>query len=56
LVIEDFKASSASVDDFKQWHSVVYKTVLGECESVDSSNSGGMEKGTITQSYWCLWT
>jgi hypothetical protein len=33
----------------------VYKTVSGECKSVDF-NSGGMEKGTVTQNLWGLWT
>jgi hypothetical protein len=29
--IEDFKASNGWINGFKQQHSVVYKTVLGEC-------------------------
>jgi hypothetical protein len=37
LGIEDFKASNGWINCFKQRHSVVYKTVSGECKSVDSS-------------------
>jgi hypothetical protein len=37
LGIEDFKASNGWISGFKQRHSVVYKTVSGECKSVDSS-------------------
>jgi hypothetical protein len=48
LGIEDIKASNGWINGFKQRHSVVYKTVSGECKSVDF-NSGGMEKGTVTQ-------
>ena len=35
LDIEDLKASNRWIGGFKQQHSVVYKTVLGECNSVD---------------------
>jgi len=35
LDIEDLKASNRWIGSFKQQHSVVYKTVLGECNSVD---------------------
>jgi hypothetical protein len=45
LDIEDF-------NDFNGWideqHSVVWRTVLGECKSVDSPTEG-MEKGTVTE-------
>jgi hypothetical protein len=37
LGIEDFKASNGWINCFKQQHSVVYKTVSGECKSVDFS-------------------
>jgi hypothetical protein len=37
LGIEDFKASNGWITGFKQRHSVVYKTALGDCKSVDSS-------------------
>jgi hypothetical protein len=37
LGIEDFKACNGWINCFKQRHSVVYKTVLGECKNVDSS-------------------
>jgi hypothetical protein len=37
LGIEDFRASNGWISGFKQGHSVVYKTVSGECKSVDSS-------------------
>jgi hypothetical protein len=37
LGIEDFTASTGWINGFKQRHNVVYKTVSGECKSVDSS-------------------
>jgi hypothetical protein len=37
LVIEDSKASYGWIDSFEQQHSVVYKTVLGQCKSIVSS-------------------
>jgi hypothetical protein len=37
LGIEFFKASDGWISGFKQQQSVAYKTVLGECKSVDSS-------------------
>jgi len=35
LDIENFKASNRWIGGFKQQHSVVYKTVLGECDNVE---------------------
>jgi hypothetical protein len=52
--IEDFKASNGWIDNFKQQHSVVYKTVLRECRSVDFSTVGGWRKKyllRITEGY-----
>jgi hypothetical protein len=40
LGFEDFKAYNGWIDSFKLCHSVLYKTVLGECKSVDSSRVG----------------
>jgi hypothetical protein len=45
LGIEDFKVSSGWINCFKHRHSVVYKTVSGECKC------GGMEKGAVTQNF-----
>jgi hypothetical protein len=44
---EDFKTNIDYITRFKQQHSKVYKTVLGECKSVESSNTEGMEEGTL---------
>jgi hypothetical protein len=37
--IEDFKKSIDWSNSFKQQHSAVYKTVVVECKSVESSNN-----------------
>jgi len=44
---EDFKMNIDYITRFKQQCSKVYKTVLGECKSVESSNIERMEKGTL---------
>lgn len=44
---EDFKINVDCINRFKQQHSTVYKTVLGECKSAESSNTEGMEEGTL---------
>jgi hypothetical protein len=36
LGIEDLKASNVWISGFRQRHIVVYKTVSGECKSIDS--------------------
>jgi hypothetical protein len=37
IVIEELKVSNGWITSFEQRHGVVYKTVFGECGSVDSS-------------------
>lgn len=51
LDIEDFRASNGWIDSFKQQHSVVYKTVVGEHEKCSLFTSGGMGGGKVSQNY-----